>query len=122
MPGDDNDGFSTHTSILYHREPSYLLAMRAWCRKHHQEEYELQFWPFSVTDDGSRHFPDAGSSKPLSERDYGGMKRKRIMALDAMVDALDRKKQLDVSEYALSNWARLRRRVLLNEQFKRHNI
>ena len=125
------------SSLLYHRKASYLLAMKAWCKKQHSESWEPHFWPFPVSYDDERRFPSASrsgtasktsSSSPgtsrttrtnASERERRrGRKRRNIMMLDAMVDALDRKKQADVSEYAIANWARLTRRALLNEEFR----
>lgn len=102
-------------SLLYHRKASYLLAMKAWCNKHHRETYEPHFWAFPINYEDSRRFPSAVRK---TARDASREGRRRIMSLDAMVDALDRKKRIDVSEYALSNWQRLTRRALLNEEFR----
>lgn len=81
-------------SILYHRKASYLLAMRAWCERHHGDEYLPEFWPFPVSKDDTKRFQHAmvrsttksgflASPRPVVN------KRARIMLLDAMVNALD---------------------------------
>lgn len=46
-------------SVLYHRKASYLLAMRAWCERHHGDEYIPEFWPFPVSSDDKRRFAHA---------------------------------------------------------------
>lgn len=106
-------------SILYHRKASYLLAMRAWCRKHHRETYEPNFWAYPFTNEDSRRFPDAMLTIRSGKVEVKYNYYKRIMTLDAMVDELDRKQQKGVSEGALSNWSRLTRRARLDEAFKR---
>lgn len=81
-------------SILYHRKASYLLGMRAWCERHHGDEYLPEFWPFPVSKDDTRRFQHAmvrssksgglgGAYRPVAN------KRARILRLDAMVDALE---------------------------------
>eukprot|EP00172_Hildenbrandia_rubra_P001245 Plantae.Rhodophyta-Hildenbrandia_rubra.ctg17902.p1 GENE.Plantae.Rhodophyta-Hildenbrandia_rubra.ctg17902~~Plantae.Rhodophyta-Hildenbrandia_rubra.ctg17902.p1 ORF type:complete len:675 (-),score=48.16 Plantae.Rhodophyta-Hildenbrandia_rubra.ctg17902:792-2816(-) len=105
-------------SILYHRKASYLLAMKAWCRNHHRETYEPHFWQFPYTSEDSRRFPEAAQTSRWLGMTQTHENSKRIMTLDAMVDALDREQSTDLSVYTLSNWARLTRRALLNERFK----
>lgn len=102
-------------SILYHRKASYLLAMRAWCERHHGDEYMPEFWPFPVSKDDTRRFQHAmirSSKSGLSGADrLGGNKRAKIMRLDAMVDALEGPK---VSPHVTESWARLTRAVIRN--------
>lgn len=101
-------------SILYHRKASYLLAMRAWCERHHGDEYMPEFWPFPVSKDDTRRFQHAmvrstksglggGAYRPLTN------KRARIMRLDAMVDALEGP---DVSPEVTARWEKLTRGLI----------
>lgn len=96
-------------SILYHRKASYLLAMRAWCERHHGDEYLPEFWPFPVSKDDTRRFQHAmvrNTTKTglmVSTRPSAN-KRARIMRLDAMVDALQGP---EVSSKVAALWERL---------------
>lgn len=79
-------------SILYHRKASYLLAMRAWCERHHGNEYLPEFWPFPISKDDTRRFQHAMVRSPTTQ--YMNQKpvmnkRVRIMMLNSMVNALD---------------------------------
>ena len=100
-------------SILYHRKASYLLAMRAWCERHHGSVYTPPFWSFPYSSDDWKRFGGAGSGGSGSPKGttrsgslFGGggansagssmlsrrLSRKgntRILKLDAMVEALD---------------------------------
>jgi hypothetical protein len=93
-------------SIMYHRKASYLLAMRAWCERHHGEEYVPEFWSFPVSKDESRLFNhviprDSMNSRsarentmrssygpPSSKHHRAARKRKRLREMDAMIEAL----------------------------------
>ncbi|GAB0489992.1 hypothetical protein MMPV_001219 [Pyropia vietnamensis] len=48
-------------SILYHRKASYLLAMRAWCERHHGSVYTPPFWSFPYSTDDWKRFGGAGT-------------------------------------------------------------
>lgn len=78
-------------SILYHRKASYLLAMRAWCERHHGDEYVPEFWPFPVSKDDTKRFQHAmvKSSYSLGIMSSATPNRDRIRELDAMVEALN---------------------------------
>lgn len=104
-------------SILYHRKASYLLAMRAWCERHHGDEYLPEFWPFPVSKDDTRRFQHAmvrsttktglmASTRPTAN------KRARIMRLDAMVNALGGP---DVDPTVADLWKRLARGLMERE-------
>lgn len=99
-------------SILYHRKASYLLAMRAWCERHHGDEYVPEFWPFPVSKDDTRRFQHAmvRSGFTASPRSGPSSKHARIRELDAMVEALGN--TLDVNEVIMQKWAKLARLVL----------
>ncbi|KAI0567372.1 Lipase domain protein [Gracilaria domingensis] len=97
-------------SILYHRKASYLLAMRAWCERHHGDEYLPEFWPFPVSKDDTKRFQHAmvrsttksgllASPRPVAN------KRARIMLLDAMVNALDEGAHFEPR--VVEGWSRL---------------
>lgn len=107
-------------SILYHRKASYLLAMRAWCERHHGDEYLPEFWPFPVSKDDTRRFQHAmvrscnrvglmASSRPMAN------KRARIMRLDALVDALGGSA---VNSEVIDRWTRLTRSAMQNAQVR----
>lgn len=100
-------------SILYHRKASYLLAMRAWCDRHHGDEYMPEFWPFPVSKDDTRRFQHvmvrSSKSGLLGSGRPGANKRARIMRLDAMVDALEGP---EFSPHVTELWARLARAAI----------
>lgn len=104
-------------SILYHRKASYLLAMRAWCERHHGDEYLPEFWPFPVSKDDTRRFQHAmvrSTTKTglmVSGRPTAN-KRARIMRLDAMIDALEGP---EVNPTVAALWMRLTRRLIERE-------
>lgn len=52
-------------SMHYHRKASYLLAMRAWCERHHGVEYVPEFWPFPVSTNDVQRLHKAMSKKNL---------------------------------------------------------
>lgn len=106
-------------SILYHRKASYLLAMRAWCERHHGDEYLPEFWPFPVSKDDTRRFEHAMvrsmNGAPASHGGVGAprartvSKRSRMRQLDAMIDALEGPPAPAGSPEAVELWARLAR-------------
>ncbi len=104
-------------SILYHRKASYLLAMRAWCERHHGDEYLPEFWPFPVSKDDTRRFQHAMTKTNLSTRNSGAFgastrpsaKKNRLLRLDAMIDALDGPPP---SLKSVELWARLTKTLL----------
>lgn len=105
-------------SILYHRKASYLLAMRAWCERHHGDEYLPEFWPFPVSKDDTKRFQHAmvrsttKSGLMGSPRNLGN-KRARILHLDAMVDAL--RENPDLKPDVVERWTRLARGLIERE-------
>lgn len=108
-------------SILYHRKASYLLAMRAWCERHHGDEYVPEFWPFPVSKDDTRRFQHAmtksnlaqGNSMVISmnleKQKQKQNKNARLLKMDAMIDALDGPPP---SKRACELWGSLTRRLL----------
>lgn len=104
-------------SILYHRKASYLLAMRAWCERHHGDEYLPEFWPFPVSKDDTRRFehamvrstgPNGPASHGLAPKPSSNplTKRSRMRQLDAMIDALEGSDGPPVSDEVAANWER----------------
>jgi triacylglycerol lipase len=108
-------------SILYHRKASYLLAMRAWCERHHGDEYVPEFWPFPVSKDDTRRFEHvmvrsvAGTRGPTSAGQYprrASEKRKRLQEMGDMIEALGGSEgSVDdaVSAAVVAQWSRLAR-------------
>lgn len=104
-------------SILYHRKASYLLAMRAWCERHHGDEYLPEFWPFPVSKDDTKRFQHAMvksfSSAAMGNPRQPSNKRARIMRLDAMIDALGDPRA--INQTVTKNWEKLTKGLLENE-------
>jgi triacylglycerol lipase len=115
-------------SILYHRKASYLLAMRAWCERHHGDEYLPEFWPFPVSKDDTRRFEHAmvrsmsQTSQGLHDGPLSGRvrerplltKRSRLRQLDAMIEALEGPNGPVTNPDAVQQWSRLTRAVLVD--------
>lgn len=107
-------------SILYHRKASYLLAMRAWCERHHGDGYVPEFWPFPVSKDDTRRFEHAmvkSTGAPVSHgagaaRASPMSKRSRMRQMDAMINALEGPLGPSASTASLDCWARLARGVI----------
>lgn len=102
-------------SILYHRKASYLLAMRAWCERHHGDEYLPEFWPFPVSKDDTRRFEHAlvrSTGAAASARPGAASKRARMRQLDAMIDALDGPDGPAASPAVAARWGRLARALV----------
>lgn len=107
-------------SILYHRKASYLLAMRAWCERHHGDGYVPEFWPFPVSKDDTRRFEHAmvkSTGSPVSHGAGGARaspisKRSRMRQIDAMINALEGPEGPNASPAAVDAWARLARGLL----------
>lgn len=110
-------------SILYHRKASYLLAMRAWCERHHGNEYLPEFWPFPVSKDDTRRFQHAmirstGSEGPVShglapkKKTSVASKRTRMRQMDAMIDALEGPEGKPLSDKVLQSWELLARALI----------
>lgn len=101
--------------FAYHRKASYLLAMRAWCVRNHGMTYTPVFWPFPVRPEDERRF--AGAFDHEEDSVSAGRKvAQKIIRMDAMVDALgDDGKDMN-NMAAVERWARLTRRILLNEK------
>lgn len=100
-------------SILYHRKASYLLAMRAWCKRHHGDEYVPEFWPFPVSKDDTRRFQHAMVKSGYTAFTRVGTtdKRERIRELDAMIEALGTNREVD--DKVAEKWGRLARQALI---------
>lgn len=103
--------------FAYHRKASYMLAMRAWCVRNHEMTYTPVFWPFPVRPDDERRF--AGAFGDDSEGNSGRKIAAKIIRMDAMVDALGRSDGELANMAVVEKWARLARRVLLNDQLTR---
>ncbi len=103
-------------SILYHRKASYLLAMRAWCEKHHGDEYVPEFWPFPVSQDDTKRFEHVmcreqyGTFGVLSGGDASD-KRAKYVQFDAMIDKLPDSPK-SPNRNTLMKWAKLTRLLL----------
>jgi len=100
-------------SILYHRKASYLLAMRAWCEKHHGDEYVPEFWPFPVSKDDTKRFEHA-----MSKREFAGgneakkvTKKDKLARYDSALEQMGEPKS-DWDPKSAHNWARLTRKLL----------
>lgn len=114
-------------SILYHRKASYLLAMRAWCERHHGDGYVPEFWPFPVSKDDTRRFEHAMVKSTGAPVSHGAgtkgtapvSKRTRMRQMDAMINALEGPDGPNASPAAVDCWARLAR-GLLDEMYARH--
>lgn len=96
-------------SILYHRKASYLLAMRAWCERHHGDEYVPEFWPFPVSEEDTKRFQHAMARSEFtsSMRPNIPTDPERIRELDAMVEALGKSEEIDVNNDIAQKWATL---------------
>lgn len=107
-------------SILYHRKASYLLAMRAWCERHHGDEYVPEFWPFPVSEDDTRRFQHAmaRSEFTASLRPGPPTNAERIRELDAMVEALGNPAEDIINDAVAQKWADLVRKALQNHIYE----
>lgn len=101
--------------FAYHRKASYLLAMRAWCVRHHGMTYTPVFWPFPVRPEDERRFAGAFEDE---EGPTGGKVAARIIRMDAMVDALGQGDTELANMAVIEKWARLTRRALLNDKLR----
>ncbi|CAN8061621.1 unnamed protein product [Agarophyton chilense] len=101
--------------FAYHRKAAYLLAMRAWCTRHHGMTYTPVFWPFPVRREDERRFAGAfdetESTQQLEMAD-------RIASINAMVDQLGKTEDERVNMAVLEKWARLTRYKMLKEQLQ----
>lgn len=109
-------------SILYHRKASYLLAMRAWCERHHGDEYVPEFWPFPVSEDDTRRFQHAMARSEFTASLNPGPPRnpERIRELDAMVEALGNPVAGSISDTVAMKWAALVRKALDHRMSEMH--
>lgn len=99
-------------SILYHRKASYLLAMRAWCEKHHGDEYVPEFWPFPVSKDDTRRFQHAMvRSETHAFAAIAAIKsdnRAKLLRSDAMIERLHGPDTAsEPNARSLANWKKL---------------
>lgn len=106
--------------FAYHRKASYLLAMEAWCLRHHKLSYVPKFWEFPVRDEDRQRFQgaiaDPEASMHINMDDSMAPRSrliKKIILLDAMVDSLDDGTGRPQNQEAVEKWARLTRRLLL---------
>lgn len=102
--------------FAYHRKASYMLAMRAWCVRHHGMTYTPAFWPFPIRQEDERRFPGVVEEEVVSERMRKGKVTSKIIHMDAMVDALGRGDIELANMAAVEKWARLTRRLLLQDK------
>eukprot|EP00177_Eucheuma_denticulatum_P001215 GFKZ01002194.1.p1 GENE.GFKZ01002194.1~~GFKZ01002194.1.p1 ORF type:complete len:1182 (+),score=161.31 GFKZ01002194.1:390-3935(+) len=103
--------------FAYHRKASYMLAMRAWCVRHHGMTYTPAFWPFPIRQEDERRFPGVMEEEDIaSERLRKGKVTSKIIHMDAMVDALGRGEMELANMAVVEKWARLSRRLLLQEK------
>ncbi len=107
--------------LAYHRKASYLLAMRAWCVRHHKKTYTPAFWPFPVRDEDKQRFEYSGINEDDGSFSDSSLKAnqllaKKIVMRDTMVDSLD--DQMNVNAEAVERWARLARRLLLRSKLE----
>lgn len=102
--------------FAYHRKASYLLAMRAWCVRHHKMSYTPTFWPFPVHDEDYQRFENAHLQEDpeVDDEQPTSSVAKKIILMDAMVDSLDDGAYLNSA--AIEKWARLTRRLLLRHK------
>eukprot|EP00172_Hildenbrandia_rubra_P002990 Plantae.Rhodophyta-Hildenbrandia_rubra.ctg43130.p1 GENE.Plantae.Rhodophyta-Hildenbrandia_rubra.ctg43130~~Plantae.Rhodophyta-Hildenbrandia_rubra.ctg43130.p1 ORF type:complete len:378 (-),score=50.20 Plantae.Rhodophyta-Hildenbrandia_rubra.ctg43130:415-1548(-) len=109
-------------SFIYHRKASYLLAMRAWCERHHGDKYVPEFWPWPTSAQDSRRFEHAmiksgGASIGATKSTKGttfSKRHKRVMQLHAMIEALDKNEnELNMKDETLRAWEALACRLLL---------
>lgn len=105
------------TSFVYHRKASYLFAMRSWCSRHDNGVYKPPFWDWPYSADDCRRWPDAGSTIARTNED--NEHRRNLLHQHAMIDALNTSRAENPSDRAMENWARLSRRLLLNENIHR---
>lgn len=105
-------------SFLYHRKASYLLAMRAWCTRHHGTGYKPEFMPFPVSADDSRRFDHALTRKKGEVAPAEVAKRTRLLAENAMIEQLTQARP--VSAHVLLNWALLTQRLREREDRGEH--
>lgn len=104
--------------FAYHRKASYLLAMRAWCLRHHKLTYTPVFWPFPVREDDLQRFEGA-EVEGKSGMGEGKEMATKIIRMDAMVDFLDDDRYDNMA--AIERWARLSRRLLLSSKLSGMN-
>ncbi len=104
--------------FAYHRKASYLLAMQAWCLRHHKLTYTPEFMEFPVRDEDRERFVGARFEEANEDLEAPHMKAvKKIILLDAMVDSLNNDDRTPVGNAAaVENWARLTRRLLLRQK------
>ena len=105
--------------FAYHRKASYLLAMQAWCLRHHKLTYTPEFWEFPVRDEDRERFVGARFEEANEDLEAPHMKAvKKIILLDAMVDSLNNESNSTPvgNAAAVEKWARLTRRLLLRHK------
>lgn len=109
-------------SILYHRKASYLLAMRAWCERHHGDEYVPEFWPFPVSEDDTRRFQHAMARSEFTASLRPGPPRNiaHIRELDAMVEALGKPSGGEINDAVAQKWAALVRQAVQRKMDEVH--
>lgn len=101
--------------FAYHRKASYLLAMRAWCVRHHKKTYTPAFWPFPVRDEDHQRFEDAQMQQDEDIVTPTSKLAKQIIMLDAMqVESLDESAYVNCE--VIEKWSRLTRRLLLRQR------
>lgn len=97
-------------SIMYHRKASYLLAMRAWCERHHGDEYLPEFWPFPVSKEDTRRFQHAMIRTSGKSSIPTMAPKKRFQRNDRVVEELGYGPQVDGN--VAQKWGRLAKLAL----------
>eukprot|EP00178_Gracilaria_changii_P013780 TRINITY_DN3883_c0_g1_i1.p1 TRINITY_DN3883_c0_g1~~TRINITY_DN3883_c0_g1_i1.p1 ORF type:complete len:1134 (+),score=193.22 TRINITY_DN3883_c0_g1_i1:826-4227(+) len=105
--------------FAYHRKAAYLLAIRAWCMRHHGMTYTPVFWPFPLRNEDKRRFPGALDEGESRERVQIA---NRIASINAMVDQLGKTEDERVNAAVVEKWARLTRYKMLREQLETRRV
>lgn len=104
-------------SIQYHRKASYLLAMRAWCEKHHGDEYVPEFWPFPVSQDDAKRFEHLTTTDSVGfSGNFDKKKQAKLLQIDAMIDKLADNRFDEDKMMSIENWTKLTIKLFQHHQ------
>lgn len=98
------------SSFVHHRKSAYMLAMKSWCNRHEGQAYRPPFWDWPYSDDDERRWPDAAVGRQHPSR------HRSLLLQDAMIDALDGDKGIQIRGSVVERWAQLTRKVLLKTE------
>ncbi|PXF47655.1 hypothetical protein BWQ96_02517 [Gracilariopsis chorda] len=101
--------------FAYHRKAAYMLAMRAWCMRHHGMTYTPAFWPFPVRREDERRF--AGAFEQVDSEEPSATAN-RIASINAMMDELGKTAEERVNKAVVDKWERLTRYTMLKHQLQ----